>query len=108
MWELRHLGGALARSAPGHGVADAIDAPFLLSAVGTPTSPASAQALNDELDRAQDAFAPSATGRTLLTFAERQAGVAASFPAEATDRLRDLGRRLDPDGIIQGNHALRA
>ncbi len=105
--EMRHLGGALARSAPGHGVCDAIDAGFLFSAVGTPTSPASAQALNDELDRAKDVLSPSASGRTLLTFAERQTGVAASFSAEANARLRDLGRRLDPNGIVQGNHALR-
>jgi hypothetical protein len=105
--ELRHLGGALARSAPGHGVCDAIDAGFLFSAVGTPTSPASAQALDDELDRAKDVLSGSATGRTLLTFAEGQTDVAASFPADATARLRELDRRLDPDGIMQGNHALR-
>jgi hypothetical protein len=106
--ELRHLGGALARSEPGHGACDKLDAGFVFYGVGSPMDPAGADALRAELDSAKLRLAPSATGRTLLSFAERQPGVAGSFSAETTARLREVTRRYDPDGLIRANHAVTA
>ena len=104
--EMRHLGGALERSAPEHGAMDAIDAAYSFYAVGTPTGPESADALNAELDRARERLAPSSTGQTLLSFAERQTGFNGSFPAATAARLEEVARRFDPDGIIRANHEL--
>ena len=98
--------GALQRSAPEHGAIDAIDAAYSFYAVGTPTGPESADALNAELDRARERLAPSSTGQTLLSFAERQTGFNGSFPAATAARLEEVARRFDPDGIIRANHEL--
>ena len=104
--EMRHLGGALERTAPGGGAIDAVDASYLFYAVGSPTDAESAGALNAELDRARERLAPSSTGRTLLSFAERQPGFNDSFPAATTARLEEVTRRFDPDGMIRANHEL--
>ncbi len=104
--ELRHLGGAVGRSDPGHGAGDSIDAQFILFAVGTPLDAASGKALGAELDDIKQQLARSSTGRTLLSFGERQPGVAESFSAETTARLREVSRRYDPDGLIRASHAV--
>jgi FAD binding domain len=106
--EVRHLGGALGRSAPEHGAADAIDAPFLFDAVGTPVDAASADGLRDELDRAKELLAASATGRTLLTFAEREPRLDDCLPGQTAARVREITRRFDRGGIIRANHAVGA
>jgi hypothetical protein len=102
--EIRHLGGALADPAPGHGAAGVVDAPFLFYAVGSPVSPESAGALRAELDRARETLSPSSTGKTLLTFAERHPGVGESLGATAAERLQEVTRRYDPGGAIVASH----
>jgi hypothetical protein len=104
--ELRHLGGSVGRSDSGHGACDKLDAQFTFFAIGSPLDAASGEALQAELDSVKRQLAPSTTGLTLLSFAERQPGVAESFSAETTARLRDVSRRYDPDGLIRANHAV--
>jgi FAD binding domain len=104
--EMRHLGGALERSEPWHGAADSVEARFAFYGVGTPTDSVSADSLRAELDGAKERLAATASGRTLLTFAERQPGVAGSYPPETVARLQEISRRLDPAGVIRANHTL--
>ena len=51
-------------------------------------------------------LAPSATGQTLLSFAERQPGVAGRSQPRRPLRLREVSRRFDPEGLIRANHAV--
>jgi hypothetical protein len=104
--ELRHLGGALAESSPAHGAADCIDGAFLAYGVGMPTSPELNDAIRDALESVTERFAPWATGRTFLNFAEQQPGMRASFSASTVDRLNAVKDTHDRDGILVANHAV--
>jgi hypothetical protein len=104
--ELRQLGGALARPADGHGAIGAIDARYLFYAVGLAPTPEVDAAAGAALDALLAALAPWATGGTLLGFAERQAGLRASFPAAAYERLAALKASLDPEDVILANHVV--
>jgi hypothetical protein len=104
--ELRQLGGALGREAPYGGALSKLDAPFLLSGIGSPATPELAQAIPGALDRLTEAMSPWAAEAAYLNFAERPCGLDAILPAEVCERLREVKRRVDPSGVIRGNHAL--
>ncbi len=105
--ELRHLGGALARPTDGQGAAGPIEGEFLFYAVGSPVNPPSAADLGAELDAARKRLEGSATGQSLLTFAERRPGLQGVLPAETVERLKGIRRRYDPAGVIRSNHDFR-
>jgi FAD/FMN-containing dehydrogenase len=101
--ELRHLGGALARSAPEHGALDAVDAPYLLDAIAPLMNPEMGAAIDATFDRIQERMAPWLAERTLLSFAEQRPGRAGSFDAAGADRLAAVKDAYDPDGLILPN-----
>ncbi len=104
--EVRQLGGALARADEGGGALPALDADFVMLAIGTPMTPELGQAIPAALDRLHQAMRPWAAPGGYFNFAERPCDVDAILPAETCSRLAEVKRRWDPDDRIQANHAL--
>ena len=90
--EIRHVGGALARTAADHGALDTFDASFLTFGVGMVFDEESYRANREQLAMLQLALAPYDTGRQYLNFTERR------------DRPGSLlhARRLRPPAGSQG------
>ena len=104
--ELRHLGGALRRALPSHGAVAALDASFVMFAVGAVMEPRLRPVIEGDLDRVGAALAPWATGATYLNFAERGGRVSRAFTPAAYDRLRQVKRQYDPANVLQANHEI--
>jgi FAD/FMN-containing dehydrogenase len=105
-FEVRHLGGALARSAPGHGALDAIDSPFTTFAFGfAPDARAHATVVQD-VHALNDALGPWFGGRRYLNLTESACDGRALFPERSYARLRELRRRYDPDCLFCANHQI--
>ncbi len=98
--ELRHLGGALARSSQGAGALDRFDGEFLLYGAGVPGAPAPAAELNACLDRFLDAMAPWASGTRFWSFAERNPSLDGAITPQALRRIRQTRAVVDPDGLF--------
>jgi hypothetical protein len=103
--EVRHLGGAAARPDPGQGALAALQAPYLMFAVGMPPDPETMQAILQRLDQVQGALAPWGAG-LFLNFAERPHNTARMFSDKAYGRLREVKSKYDPDNLIQANHEI--
>lgn len=103
--ELRHLGGALARSDPAHGALDVAGAPFLLWGVGAAFTREDRVAVDATLATVSDRMAAFSAEHSLLGFAEQQPDLGASFPPVVAERLNQVKAAYDPDGLILGNHA---
>jgi hypothetical protein len=104
--ELRQLGGALARDTPHAGALAKLDAGFVVNAVGVPSAPEQREAIDAELDRLAGAISPWRSDGGYINFADRPCDLDAIFAPEVCARLREVGRRWDPDGLIRGNHVL--
>jgi hypothetical protein len=103
--EVRHLGGAAGRAAPGHGALAAIDARYALYAVGMAPMPEAKQAVLQRIDQLQAALEPWDGGR-FLNFTERPGHVGRMFADETYRRLCEVKSKYDPDNIIQANHEI--
>ena len=102
--EVRHLGGALQRSAEGDGAA-LIDAPYITFAVGiAPTPELKKQTLAD-VGRVLEALSPWDFGRDYLNFREssKQPGERV-WSADRYARLREIKAAVDPDNVLMSNH----
>lgn len=106
--EIRHLGGALARSNPGAGALSAIDGSFLTYAVGMFADEPSRAAVEASLAQLREAAAPYSGVRRYYNFVETQIEASDLFEADSLERLRQVKAQVDPDGIFQANHALGA
>ena len=102
--ELRQLGGALARPAPGGGALDHLDGEFLLFAAGLALDPDGERRSRDQAQHTVGAMAPWAAGRRYANFTEFPTD-AGEFHAAATHRrLQAIRARVDPDGIFRAAH----
>jgi hypothetical protein len=70
--EVRHLGGALGRMEPGHGVLGTIEAGFAMFAVGMSMTPEMGAAMKAHIEVVHAALAPWNAGRDYLNFTERR------------------------------------
>ena len=104
--ELRHLGGALAREAPGAGALSKIDAEFAMLGIGLPMTPQLGEAIGDRLDLLKETMAPWAGEGGYFNFAERPCDVDAILDPQTCARLAEVKRRWDPDETIRANHAI--
>jgi FAD/FMN-containing dehydrogenase len=104
--ELRHLGGALRRARSSHGALAALDASFVMFAVGAVMQPRLRPVIEGDLDRVERALTPWATDATYLNFAERAGAVSRAFTASAYDRLQRVKREYDPTNVLQANHEI--
>ncbi len=104
--QIRHLGGALARSADGQGVAGHIQAPYLLYAIGVPATPEIGAAIPGALEALFAAVATSGTGRRPLNFTEGGYDLRSVFTEEDYARLGRIKAQRDPRGVIDANHRI--
>ena len=103
--EVRHLGGAAGRADPENGARAAIDAAYILFAVGTALGPEMMQAVERRIDEVEAALRRWDAGR-FLTFTERPVDPARMFGDEAYRRLREIKAKFDPHNVIQANHEI--
>jgi hypothetical protein len=103
--EIRHLGGAVGRPGADHGALGAIDAPYLLFAVGPAMTPEMMAAVVERVEAVQTALSQWDGGR-LLTFTERPGETARMFADDAYRRLRDVKAAYDRRNLIQANHEI--
>jgi FAD/FMN-containing dehydrogenase len=104
MAELRHLGGALARSRPDAGALSRLDGEFLLFGVAIAATPELAAQGQADAARLVAAMTPYAQRGAYLNFAERPVDVSASFSDGSWRRLVDVRSQVDPDGLFLANH----
>lgn len=104
--EIRHLGGALTRSAPDHGVLDTLDASFMTFGVGIVVDEAGHRANRSQLGVIAAALAPYDNGRQYLNFTEAETDPARFYTADAYARLREVRAAVDPGEVFRSNHPI--
>jgi len=104
-FELRHMGGALARSEPGHGARATLDGSYSLFALGLTGDSASEAAVEADLDRLTAAAAPWVVGR-YANFTERPIDASTFYPEETYRRLQAIKTLYDPNELIRANHPI--
>ena len=102
--ELRQCGGALGESADGAGALSHLDAEYVFCGIGLPMSPEMGEAINKQIDTICKALEPWSASSRYFNFADRPTDLEALFAPETLERLREVKRRYDPDGLISGNH----
>ena len=102
--ELRHLGGALARPAPGGGAQPSIDANYLLFAGAATPTPDLAAAVRAQAQAVKDALAPWHAGYDYYNFEETPATARAVLPPASYRRLQEIKAAYDPGQAIISAH----
>jgi FAD/FMN-containing dehydrogenase len=103
MVQLRHMGGALARKAPGAGARATLPGSLSLFSLGVVTDEESASATESSLEAVQDALRPHRVG-DYPNFVEDPADASAFFDPDTWARLRDVKALYDPRDLFKGNH----
>ena len=105
--EIRHIGGAAGRPAPEHGALAAIEAPYIMFAVGMAPTPEVAAVVNAQVDGVKTALAPGRAKHDYLNFIERKVETRSLYPNEITyRRLRAVKAKYDPRDMVQSNHPI--
>jgi FAD/FMN-containing dehydrogenase len=106
--ELRSLGGALARRAPGAGARATLDGDYLVFAVGGVFTPDGFDEVLGQAEAVTGAMAPWDAGTRYLNFEEGD-GVDARvfFDADSWRLLRALRTHWDPTGLFLANHEIK-
>jgi FAD/FMN-containing dehydrogenase len=107
MAELRHLGGALARSAPHHGARATLDGSYLMFGGGAIFTPEDAPVVAADTARLVEAMRPYDSGSAYLNFVEEDIDASRAFSAGDWRRLREVRSAFDPDGVFLANHEIR-
>ncbi|MEO6822945.1 MAG: FAD-binding protein [Candidatus Nanopelagicales bacterium] len=102
--ELRTLGGALSRPAPGGGAMSSVPGRFLVYAVGIAPDPASQGAVRAQIDLVQEALSAWANPRSCMGFTEHEVDSGNFFADTDLARLRAAKAAHDPDGRIRTGH----
>jgi FAD/FMN-containing dehydrogenase len=106
-FEVRHLGGALARKAPGCGAQPRIDAPFAMVAGGPIPTPELRDTIHAHVRAVGDALAPWRAPYDYYNFRESPAEASAVLPRDAYLRLQEIKAHYDPDEAIISAHPVR-
>jgi FAD/FMN-containing dehydrogenase len=105
--EVVHLGGALARSAPGGGAQPSIDADYLLIAVGAATTPDLAAGVRAQSQAVTDALAPWHASYDYYNSAESPAPASAVLPPVSYRRLQKIKAAYDPGQAVISAHPVQ-
>jgi hypothetical protein len=103
MVQLRHMGGALARRAPGAGARATLPGEVCMFALGLVVDDASAGAVTRSLDDVERALLPYRAGH-YPNFVEEPADASRFFDPETWARLRRVKAHYDRDDLFRGNH----
>jgi hypothetical protein len=104
--EVRHLGGALSRSAPDHGALDRLAGEYLAFGVGVPVVPELVPGIEASLTALEEATAPWGTTTEYLNFVERPSGASSFFEPPTLRRLQTVRAAIDPAGRFRSNHPI--
>jgi FAD/FMN-containing dehydrogenase len=104
-FEIRHLGGAVARPRPEHGALASFDAPFLMFAVAIAPTPEAHAAGKAAVEAVSDAVTPWKAAHSYLNFHESKSSQA-FWTETALHRLRRVKAQYDPANVIRSNHEL--
>ena len=104
--QVRHVGGALASPGQRPGALDHVDAEYVVFTFGVAAVPALVDPIRASLRAVAAACGPSATTGIPLTFLGPGSDLSAVFDDQALSRLRAVKARVDPQGVIRGNHPL--
>jgi hypothetical protein len=102
--EVRHLGGALARPAPGGGAQPSIDAGYLLYAAAATPTPGLAGPARTHVQAVKDTLAPWHASYDYYNFEDTPAPAAAVLPPASYRRLQEVTAAYDPDQVIISAH----
>jgi hypothetical protein len=105
MLELRHLGGALARSQEHHGAMATMAGSYCMFGGGPVFEESMAVAVQAQLALVGGALAPYDAGR-YLNFVEEPTDASVAFPDDSYARLQQVSAEYDPDGRFQANHRI--
>jgi FAD/FMN-containing dehydrogenase len=105
--ELRHLGGAIARPAPGDGALGTIDAPYAMFAVGAAPTAELLAVVKQQVDAVKRSLESWSAPYAFSNFAERPVDGRRLHRSEYTlRRLRAVKTAYDPTNLIQANHPI--
>ncbi|HXF32043.1 MAG TPA: FAD-binding oxidoreductase [Solirubrobacterales bacterium] len=104
--ELRHAGGAMARTSPGAGAVATLPGKFAFFGVGI-ADPMLAAKTRADLDQVAAAMSPYDAGR-YLNFVEEKSDAAGFFPPDVAERLEAARDTYDPERLMQANHEIGA
>jgi FAD/FMN-containing dehydrogenase len=104
--EIRHYGGAVARSRPGHGAVSAFAAPYIMFAVGIAPNAEIKALVHATVQALMTALEPWQSAHTYLNFAESRRDAKTLWPETVHARLRRIKRQVDPGDVIRSNHPL--
>jgi hypothetical protein len=102
--EVRHLGGALAHTAPGGGAQPSIDAGYLLYAAYPVPTPDLAGPVRAHVQAVRDAVAPWRASYDYYNFENTPATAAAVLPPASFRRLQEIKAAYDPHHVIISAH----
>lgn len=105
--ELRSLGGALGRKAPGQGARATLDGDYLMFAVGGVFSPEQYGEVLGQAEAVAEALTPWDSGTRYLNFEEGVVEASMFFDADTWRLLRALRTHWDPNGLFLANHEIK-
>ena len=103
MLQFRHMGGALAREAPGAGARATLAGEICMMALGAVFDEPSDVAVRDALADIEATVLPHRAGE-YPNFVEAPADASSFFEPAIWERLRDVKSLYDPHDVFNGNH----
>jgi FAD/FMN-containing dehydrogenase len=105
--EVRRLGGEIARRREGNGALDAIDAPFIMFAVGIAMTPEMKAAVKAEVEDVKAILSSCESESMYLNFAEERRSPKSLWGEFNAARLAAVKDRVDPTDVFRSNHPVR-
>jgi hypothetical protein len=102
--EVRHLGGALARPAPGGGAQPNVGAGYAVFAVGFTPTPELVGPVRAHAQAVKDALSPWHASYDYYNFKETPAAASTVLPAASYRHLQEIKASYDPDQAIIAAH----
>lgn len=102
--EVRQLGGALSRPAPGGGALDLLDGAFVALGIGLDDDRSMWDRMREDAARLLGALEPWASGRAYLAMLDDSTSSSKAFPPDVLARLAAVREAVDPHGLFLHQH----
>ncbi|MBX6357430.1 MAG: BBE domain-containing protein, partial [Micromonosporaceae bacterium] len=106
--EIRHWGGAMARTSPDSGPVGHRHVPFSVVAGARYGDPSDRDPVDSTMDALVSRMSPYATGGTFLNFLTDTSRTPSAYTTEDYRRLLEVKRAWDPDNFFSHNHNIAA